>query len=438
MNDQLYVTLRERSTGVILRERSTGVILRERSTGVILRERSDRRIARVAKRSFATLRMTSALRMTNIFSIALVLAACSAPATTAHAPVPAPPPRVEQVIAPVNALPERLGDAEYWALETSISEPGGYFQIEDNFTSNEMEVGRLYGMLRASHVNGGVYMGVGPEQNFTYIAAIRPKMAFVVDIRRQAVVQHLMFKAMFEMAADRADFISLLFSKPRPAGIDSATPIKTIWTMFRDVASDSLVSRRTYARVVDHLTKTHGFTFTPDESKQLKAVYDAFYYWGPSISTRGSPSGRGGDFAELTGYSEDDTNQPRSFLSSEENYRYIKMLHERNLIVPVSGDFAGPKAIRAIGAYLKTHNGVVSAFYLSNVEQYLFNDGKSAAFYANVAALPADSASVFIRPYSMRRGFGGATVPLCPIAPFIRSAEAGRVFSNNDALACRQ
>jgi hypothetical protein len=112
------------------------------------------------------------------------------------------------------------------------------------------------------------------------------------------------------------------------------------------------------------------------------------------------------------------------------------MLHERNLIVPVSGDFAGPKAIRAIGTYLNEHAGHVSAFYVSNVEQYLFGDGHSQAFYENVATLPTDSSSVFIRPYSMRRGPGGAVRSLCPIVPFIQASQAGRVTDNNGALQC--
>lgn len=103
-------------------------------------------------------------------------------------------------------LPARMSDAEYWKLLTDISEPGGYFRITDNYTSNEPEIGRLFSMLRQRGTTGGVYIGVGPEQNLTYIAAIKPQMAFVIDIRRQAVVQHLMYKAIFEMAADRADF----------------------------------------------------------------------------------------------------------------------------------------------------------------------------------------------------------------------------------------
>lgn len=386
-------------------------------------------------------------------SASLTYAACTRPATTTVTTVPGPAATATTTPAPTPTrtataavqrgptLPDRLGDAEYWKLESDISEPGGYFRIEDNYTSNEQEIGFLFTMLREAGITGGVYMGVGPEQNLTYIAAIRPKMAFVVDIRRQAVMQHLMFKAMFEIAKDRADFISILFGKARPAGVDANTPIQSLWTTYRTVPSDSMLSKANYKRVVDLLTKTHGFVFTDSESAQLKAVYDAFYYYGPSIATRGfTTGGRGGDFAELTGFSTDASGQPRSFLSSEDNYQYVKSLHEKNLIIPVSGDFAGPKTIRAIGAYLKAHNGVVSAFYVSNVEQYLFGDMKADAFYSNVATLPVDSMSVFIRPYSMRRMFGGGdggrTQSLCPIAAFLHSVEAGRVNDNNLALAC--
>jgi hypothetical protein len=377
--------------------------------------------------------------------VALVVLGCtrSTVATSTPTPVaPAPTAAItsEQAVAPANALPQRLSDGDYWKLLSDISEPGGYFRIEDNYTSNEMEVGLLYTMLRNSGVSGDVYMGVGPEQNFTYIASVRPKMAFIVDIRRQAVMQHLMFKAMFEMAKDRGEFISILFGKPRPPGIDSTTNIQKIWETYRTVKSDSALAAQIYDRVVDRLTKRHGFVFTADEMAQLRSVFNAFYYYGPSISTRGSQGGRGGyggDFSDLTGFSPDASGQPRSFLSSEENYQYVKMLHEKNLIVPVSGDFGGPKAIRAIGNYLRDRHATLRAFYVSNVEQYLFQDGHDKAFYANVAALPVDSASVFIRPYSMRRtSWGGPTQSLCPIAAFLRAVDGGRILSNDYALAC--
>ncbi len=351
-----------------------------------------------------------------------------------------------QGTATARALPTRLADSTFWKLVSDISEPGGFFRITDNFTSNEMEVGELMTMLRSTGVSGGVYVGVGPEQNFSYIAAIRPKMAFVVDIRRQAVMQHLMFKAMFELSKDRADFLTMLFARPRPGGINDSLPIQKMWEAYWPVRVDTALARKSIERVESTLTKTHHFVFTPEEAGQLRSVLDAFQSLGPAISTRGS--GRGGGpagnrgFADMTGYSLDASGQPQSFLSTEEHFQIVKDLEDRNLLVPVSGDFAGPKAIRAIGAWLKENGGLVSAFYLSNVEQYLFMDGKSTAFYENVAALPINAKSVFIRPYSMRRfgGFGGGQSgevrSLCPIQEFLGLVTAGKVTSNNGALGC--
>ncbi|HWP02737.1 MAG TPA: hypothetical protein VNL96_04730 [Gemmatimonadaceae bacterium] len=333
------------------------------------------------------------------------------------------------------ALPDSLTDAEFWELLSAISEPGGYFRITDNYTSNEREIGRIYGMLRARRTSGDVYVGVGPEQNFTYIAAIRPRMAFVVDIRRQAVVQHLMYKAIFEMAPDRADFISLLFGKPRPGGLDRETPIQQVWDAYWNVASDSGYAAANLRRVVGWLVEKRGFQLTEEELAQLRRVFWAFFWYGPLITTRGAPGGGSSvTFAELTGYTYDDSGQPRSFLASADDYDFVRGLHLRNLVVPVSGDFAGPKAVRSIGDYLRTRGAIVRAFYVSNVEQYLFQDGKAAAFYDNVARLPVDEESVFIRPYSLRRG--GPDEALCPVLPFLAAVNRGLVASNADALAC--
>ena len=343
-------------------------------------------------------------------------------------------------------LPERLSDADFWKLVSETSEPGGYFRIADNFTSNEMEVGEVSGMLRSRGIAGGAYIGVGPEQNFSYIAAIRPSVAFIVDIRRQAVVQHLYFKALFELAGDRSEFISLLFSRQRPVGIDSTTSIQEIWSAFMPVQIDTAMSTRTTKRVFDHLLKTHKFAMTQEETSMMQWVIDAFTRFGPAITTTAGQGGRGGNrgnFMTLTGYSTDSSGKVQSFLSTEDNYRFVKSMHERNMIIPVSGDFAGPKALRSIGAWLTKHGTTVTAYYLSNVEQYLFQDGKQGAFYANVATLPTTANSIFIRPYSLRgRGFvsdaSSQPRPLCPIRSYLRVFDAGRVLSNVDAVSCVQ
>src|SRR6185312_13758527 len=116
------------------------------------------------------------------------------------------------------SLPERLTDAEFWELSQSLSEPNGSFR-SDNLLSNEMWLQYVIPDLLSVNKPGRVYMGVGPEQNFTYIAALKPAMVFIVDVRRGNLDLHLMYKALFEMSADRAEFVSRLFSKARPEGL---------------------------------------------------------------------------------------------------------------------------------------------------------------------------------------------------------------------------
>jgi hypothetical protein len=96
--------------------------------------------------------------------------------------------------------------AEFARLITDYSEEGGYFR-SDNFVSNETSYLHIIDRLKELGASGGAYIGVGPEQNFTYIAKIRPRIAFIVDIRRQAIIQHLMFKAIFHHAGTRARFL---------------------------------------------------------------------------------------------------------------------------------------------------------------------------------------------------------------------------------------
>src|ERR1043165_336213 len=128
----------------------------------------------------------------------------------------------------------------------------------------------------------------------------------------------------------------MTFAKPRPAKLDSTTEIRAMWDAFWYIPTDTAMARKNYARIVDHLTKTHGFTFTEYETQMMKNVYDAFIARGPTITTNGGP-GQGGrgptnTFADMTGYSYDATGQPRSFLSSEDNYRYVRNMHLNNMI----------------------------------------------------------------------------------------------------------
>lgn len=357
-----------------------------------------------------------------------------------------------------GTLPARLSGAELRALIASLSEPGGSFH-SDNFTSNEPGFADAATSLATSGPHGGAYLGVGPEQNFDYILAVRPAIAFIIDIRQQAVMQHLLFKAIFELAGDRADFVSLLFSQPRPDGLDADSTIEEIWQAFPVIGGvDRERFTRNLAAIEARLGQADGVALTPAERASLEYVYQAFFTLGPAINYAGYATGlttAHTNFAELT-TAVDRAGQPRSFLGSARAFRYVKNLEARNLIVPVVGDFAGPRALRGIGDYLRAHGARVSTFYVSNVEQYLFDprvpggaerNGGWRAFYANVAALPIDASSVFIRvPFGRvasrsvaprRRPFGGRPqVSICPIAEFLAAVAGGRVTNYRDARAC--
>ena len=117
-----------------------------------------------------------------------------------------------------DALPQRLDDRTFWTLVTEFSEPNGFFR-SDNLVSNETVFQEVIPVLQKTLMPASAYVGVGPDQNFTYIAALKPRIAFIVDIRRQNMLLHLMYKALIEESPTRVEFMSKLFSRPVPGTV---------------------------------------------------------------------------------------------------------------------------------------------------------------------------------------------------------------------------
>ena len=295
---------------------------------------------------------------------------------------------------PAADLPARLSNQEFWQHSQASSEPGGYFRSADitNLTSNELWYQHVIQDLVARTKPGGVYLGVGPEQNYTYMTALRPALAVIFDVRRGNLNLQLMYKAIFELARDRADFVSMLFAKPRPAGLGPRSTVDEIFSAFAGSKTSEELYGRHLAAIRTHLTRTRGLPLPDPDLAAIEAIYRAFYLGGYYV--RSSPS-----YWELM-IATDAAGTPRSYLATEAGFAWLKDLQARNLVVPVVGDFAGPRAIRATGAWLKSRGATVTAFYLSNVEQYLLQDGRWNVFCANVAALPLDASSTFIRSTS--------------------------------------
>jgi hypothetical protein len=344
-------------------------------------------------------------------------------------------------------LPAQLTDDQFWKLSASLSEQDGEFR-SDNLLSNELTFQNVIPELLRTAQLGRVYLGVGPEQNFSYIAALKPSMAFIIDIRHGNMDVHLLYKALFELSANRAEFVSRLFSRKRPASVTLQSSGEAMFDAFSAAESSKALYDANLKAVIDQLKTKHRFPLSEGDLDGIQWAYSNYYRYGPGIyynssdansapaivGANGNFGGRrgGGNFfgttyADLM-MADDGTGKERSYLANEENFMVLKNLETKNLLVPVVGDFGGPKAIREVAKYVKNSGGMISAFYLSNVEQYLSQDGKTSAFLSSVATLPIDQSSRFIRSGG-NRGFGGGRGVL--------GSELGNMFAESRPYAGR-
>jgi len=365
--------------------------------------------------------------------------------------------------------PESLSATEFSRLSREMSEEGGFFR-SDNFTSNETAYLTVVDKLKQLGATGGAYLGVGPEQNFTYIAKIRPRIAFIMDIRRQAILQHLMYKAVFHRASDRVQFLALLLSRPLPKekAVTPNSPLGDILAYFSATLADEKASAANLVAIRKTIQEDFQFPLSESDQKGLEYVYGTFRDDGLQLSYRSGSNNPGGGFggpppggpppggfggANGPGgfrggfpvlkdlIAQTDLNgKTGNFLASNEDFEFIRDLHRKNMIIPVVGNFAGPKALAAIAEYLKKNNFTVTAYYLSNVEQYLFQDDLFDKWANNVRKLPLTDKSLFIRSASGRfqhpaalSGHRAATL-LQKMTVFLKDFDEGLYKSHYDLV----
>jgi hypothetical protein len=347
-------------------------------------------------------------------------------------------------LAPAGAdqpipLPTRLSDQEFWRMIDDFSEPSGFFRSE-TLVSNEDAYQTVIPEIQRLVRPGGIYVGVGPDQNFSYIAAFRPAFAFIPDIRRGNLQLHLMYKALFEISADRADFLSRLFSRRRPVGLGSSSSASQLFGAYAFAASDRTLYETNLREIIEHLTKARGIALDQGDLDGVTSVYGSFFAAGPDVAySNTGPVGRTRypTYQDLQ-LATDRQGVGRAYLATEEAFRFVRAMEASNRIVPLVGNFAGPRAIRAVATWLRERDARVSVFYTSNVEQYLFQDGRWADFAQNVALLPQSEASMFIRSCfgNCSSGRGSRAVTLIDSIPgLLEEHRQGRILGYLDVLS---
>jgi hypothetical protein len=357
------------------------------------------------------------------------------------------------------STPRAQSPSPFAAQIASLSEPSGYFDT-DNLISNERSYLQVLPDLRRRNVRGGAYIGVGPDQNFTYIAAVRPSIAFIVDVRRDNLLLHLLFKALFAMSRTRVEFLAQLFGRPVPADIgrwrtapvdklvayiDAPSPLRG----FGDAGPPSPArgsgeaSINTLRRRVDEEVARTGVPLSVDELATIGRFHSRFIDDGLSLrfqSTGRAPNSYYPTYRDLL-QDTDESGRQGNYLASEDAFQFVKGLEARDLVIPVVGDLSGPSAVTAIAGALAARHERLSAFYVSNVEFYLFGNGSFPRFTANLGRLPHTGNSVVIRSIFGR--YAGASRPgdasvsrVDAVDGLLREYAAGRIRQYGD-LASR-
>jgi hypothetical protein len=281
----------------------------------------------------------------------------------------------------------------------SLSEPGGYFDT-DNLISNERSYLDVLSDLDERNVRGGAYIGVGPDQNFSYIAHVKPSIAFILDIRRDNLLLHLLFKALFEQSRTRIEYVALLFGRPVPADVNSwrTASIEKIADYIRKSDAEPKLVDELRARL-DRVVKGFGVPLTAEEFATIDRFHRRFITSGLELQFQSF--GRYGQsyyptYGELL-LATDRAGRQGNYLASEDGFQFVKSMQDRHRIIPVTGNLSGPSALVAIGRTMSERGETLSAFYASNVEFYLARDGTYLRFVNNLGRVPHTNRSVIIR-----------------------------------------
>ena len=300
-------------------------------------------------------------------------------------------------------------------LVAGLSERPGQFDT-DNLISNERSYLHVIPQLRALAVHSGrtVYLGVGPDTNFSYIAHLRPSLAIVIDIRRENLLLHLLFKALFAEARGRVEYLAMLTGRPAPAAVAEwrtrsiADIVEYIDRTPPLVEGDLRATRDRLARLID----TFGVPLTDSDRTTIDRFHRRFIAEGLSLqfNTFGRPPQY--DYPDLRGLllEVDRQGVRRSYLASEDDFQFVKRMQGADQILPIVGDISGPTALAAVARFLSQGNLQVAAFYTSNVEFYLFRGDRFADFIANLRRLPRAPGALIVRSVFAAGGAGAVRV----------------------------
>ncbi|MEO7275349.1 MAG: hypothetical protein ABIX28_16910 [Vicinamibacterales bacterium] len=317
--------------------------------------------------------------------------------------------------------------ATFGGVIAALSEPNGYFDT-DNLISNEQSYLTVLADIERAGLRGGAYIGVGPDQNFSYIAAARPSVAFIVDVRRDNLLLHLLFKALFALSRTRIEYLSMLCGRAAPADIDPwrNKSIDALSTYVDQAAVPQATAIDELRARVTSTIATFGVTLSDADRQTIDRFHRRFI--DAALSLRFQSYGRGPQSSYPTLrdllLAVDGGNRQQNYLASEDGFQFLKGLQAHDRVIPLVGNLTGPTALVGIGRWLREHDEQLALFYASNVEFYLFREGSFDRFVANLSHIPHGERALMIRSVF---GYGGGSVSQTqPVPDLLEGVARGR------------
>lgn len=293
----------------------------------------------------------------------------------------------------------RFDDAGWtWAQLTSeLSESSGYF-FSENLVSNESD-----SLTAAKYLeelpNGLAYLGVGPETMLSYLGVVNTPLAFIVDLRRSNALLHYLYRGLFAASRHRTEWLSLLLGREVPDR--DPGPSASIEDILAIVSAQRF-SRGSFEaahhRVLSMLERLPPFLLPLDRGA-MRRIHHHFFCHGLSLTFQrhGLRLRRYPTLAELL-MARIREGKASGFLAEENVFRRVQSLELANAVVPIVGSLQG-RVVSRLSELLHRRNLQLGGLYVSNVEQYVFENDQWRSWIDNLRQLPLAPEAILIRSY---------------------------------------
>jgi len=237
-------------------------------------------------------------------------------------------------------------------------------------SSNENRIDLFYDSIKNL---GGGYVGVGTDQNFTFIAWARSEYAYLMDFDPVVVAINRIHLHFIDISPDYTSFRNLWIRK------DKRASLKIIRDHFQKDPDYTTILKAYYIA-----TGTRSWSPVPERLRTLERL------------TRTYPL--------------------KTFVNQPADYEYIRTLVKQGRIRAVPGNLNGIKTFTGINNAARDLGVPIRILYTSNAEDYFRSYSKE--FRMNISDMPVDETGLLIRTCSVgarRMGFPeGELIPAKP------------------------